>query len=102
MTCTKRSCVTPKEHSVRKVAFPLVPFEGPTDPEREKTLLDNSRLGLPTTALVLLGFRGFKGCISWFRGLPELALEGDSSSNAGEWITQRGDRGKTWRPTAVF
>lgn len=90
MTWTKRSCATPNEHSVKKVAFPLVPFEGPIDPDREKTLLDNSRLGLPTTALVLLGFRGLKGCNSLLRGRPELALEGESSSNAGEWIAQSG------------
>ncbi len=63
---------------MRKVAFPLAPFEGLANPDLEKTLLDNSRLGLPTTAFVLLGFRDFNGRSSFVGGLPEVALEGDS------------------------
>lgn len=67
---------------MRNVAFPLLDFEGLANPDREKTLLETSRLGLPTTALVLLGLRGFNGRNSLVAGLPEQVLEGDISSKA--------------------
>lgn len=85
--------MTPKEHSVRKVAFRAASLDDLAEWDCEKVRRDISRL------LTLLaepsGLLAPSGCSSSAACRPELPLDGESSSYAGVPMYQR-------RPTRSY
>ena len=77
ITSTKRSWATPKEHSVRNVAFPPVNFI-----DRMECDCDNDRRGLarPLELCIVMFCRLTKGFTPSAVALPEVDFDGDSSS----------------------
>ena len=85
MTSTSRSWATPKEHSVKNVAFALPPANLN---DRAECVCESDRRDLPRAPpllsheAVLLFCRLDKGWIPFGCGLPELPFDGDSVSYA--------------------
>lgn len=86
ITSTRRSWATPKEHSVRNVAFPPVNFIDRVECDCEK---DRRGLVRPFGLDLNMPCRFVKGCIPSAGTLPELDFDGDSSSYAVKTCHQK-------------